>query len=107
MPISSAASNVSAAAWWRRTDLAYRGDTLRLGRHDLQRLADRGGTPLFAYSAPRIRTNLDRLRAALAGAGMRTRVFYAMKSNRFPPLLRFLRSLGRCGVDVCSPGELR
>jgi diaminopimelate decarboxylase len=93
--------------WWRRRDLAYRGGILHLGRHDLQRLAERGGTPAFAYSAPRVRANLARLRAALAGSGLRTRIFYAMKSNRFPPLLRFLHSLGRCGVDVCSPGELR
>jgi len=93
-------------AWWRRRDLAYRGGTLRLGRHDLQRLADRTGTPLYAYHAPRVRANLGRLQAALAGRGLRARVFYAMKSNRFPPLLRFLRGLGRCGVDVCSPAEL-
>ncbi len=67
---------------------------------------ERGRTPLYAYHAPRVGANLARLRAALAGTGLRTRVFYAMKSNRFPPLLRFLRSSGGCGVDVCSPAEL-
>ena len=104
MPSPRPASD--AAAWWRRPDLGYRGGTLRLGRHDLQRLADRSGTPLYAYHAPRVLANLARLRAALAGRGLRTRVFYAMKSNRFPPLLRLLRRAGRCGVDVCSPAEL-
>jgi diaminopimelate decarboxylase len=99
-------SPISASAWWRRRDLAYRGASLHLGRHDLQRLAEARGTPLFAYSAPRVRDNLARLRATLARRGLSSRVFYAMKSNRFPPLLRHLRSLGHCGVDVCSPGEL-
>jgi diaminopimelate decarboxylase len=33
-------------------------------------------------------------------------VFYAVKSNRFPPLLRLLRQGGGCGADVCSPAEL-
>jgi len=99
-------SPAAPAAWWRRHGLGYRGATLRAGRHDLQRIADREGTPLYAYHAPRVRANLARLRAALAGRGLRTRIFYAMKSNRFPPLLRLLRRLGRCGVDVCSPAEL-
>ena len=100
------ASPLPAPAWWQRPGLDYRGGTLHLGRHDLQRLAGSGRTPLYAYHAPRVGTNLARLRAALAGSGLRTRVFYAMKSNRFPPLLRFLRRRGGCGVDVCSPAEL-
>ena len=96
----------AAAAWWRRPGLAYRGGTLHLGRHNLQELGERAGTPLYAYHAPRVRANLARLQAALDGQGLKTRVFYAMKSNRFPPLLRWLRQGGRCGVDVCSPAEL-
>jgi diaminopimelate decarboxylase len=79
---------------------------LHLGRHDLPRLAERRGTPLYAYHAPRVLANLARLRTALGGQGLRSRVLFAMKSNRFPPLLRFLRQHGRCGVDVCSPAEL-
>jgi len=93
--------------WWRRGDLRYRGERLHLGRHDLQALAAAAGTPLFAYHAPRVRANLARLRSALGTAGLTARVFYAVKANRFGPLLAFIRSLGRCGVDVCSPNELR
>lgn len=97
----------SAGPWWSRPGLRIRGGELHLGRHGLAELAERRGTPLYAYHAARLRANLGRLRSALAGRGLRSRVFYAMKSNRFPPLLRFLRSLRGCGVDVCSPGELR
>jgi diaminopimelate decarboxylase len=92
--------------WWRRDDLRYRGNRLQLGRHDLGRLAETGGTPLFAYHAPRILANLARLRGALVSAGVDARVFYAIKANRFGPVLSLLRTRGRCGVDVCSPREL-
>ncbi len=101
-----AAPRAPSPAWWERSDLGYRRDTLHLGRHDLEDLGRTRGTPLFAYHASRIRANLRRLQAALSDTGKRTGVFYAMKSNRFPPLLRFLHGLGRCGVDVCSPEEL-
>jgi diaminopimelate decarboxylase len=29
-----------------------------------------------------------------------------MKSNRFSPLLTYLKTLNRCGIDACSPGEM-
>ncbi|HEX3731119.1 MAG TPA: diaminopimelate decarboxylase [Opitutaceae bacterium] len=91
--------------WWTRKGLGYRGRRLRLGSCDLQALAEKRGTPLYAYHGARIRANLGRLRGALAAEGLRARVFYAIKSNRFPPLLRLLRSAG-AGADVCSPAEL-
>ncbi|HWA09030.1 MAG TPA: diaminopimelate decarboxylase [Opitutaceae bacterium] len=91
--------------WWQRTDLRYRGGRLHLGAHDLAAFARAGGTPAYAYHAPRVSANFRRLRRALAGAVRRPRVFYAMKSNRFVPLLGVLRAAG-AGVDVCSPEEL-
>ncbi len=69
-------------------------------------LAHATGTPAYVYSAARISQNVARMRAALAEVGAPARLLYAMKSNRFEPLLAHLRSLG-VGVDVCSPGEVR
>ncbi len=91
--------------WWERPDLRFRHGRLHLGSHDLAALARAGDTPLYAYHAPRILANLGRLRRALTGAVPASRVLYAMKSNRFQPLLGVLRAAG-CGVDVCSPEEL-
>ena len=96
----------AAAAWWCRSDLGYHGESLHFGGADLARLAAVHGTPLYVYSGERALENLARLTTSLAGAGVRHRVFYAMKSNRNPSLLSALRASGRCGVDVCSPGEL-
>jgi diaminopimelate decarboxylase len=92
--------------WWERPDLRYRRDRLHLGGHDLTALAAAGDTPLYAYHGARIRANFQRVRRAVASAVSRSRVFYAMKSNRFMPVLGVIRSTGDCGIDVCSPEEL-
>lgn len=43
---------------------------------------------------------------ALAATGCDHRVYYAMKANRFEPLLQMMARSGKCGVDICSPNEL-
>ena len=63
--------------------------------------------PAFFYNAERVRAKLRMLRDALATIGLPSRVFYAMKANRFAPLLTFMRSTGLCGIDACSPRELQ
>lgn len=109
MPNSSAVSNTATAlapAWWERADLCTRGTTLTFGGHDPAQIARAETKPVFLYSAARVQANLLRLHDTLVQRGVRSRVFYAIKSNRYAPLLTFLRTLGRCGVDVCSPEEL-
>jgi diaminopimelate decarboxylase len=93
-------------AWWQRDDLGYRGGRLHFAGADLQALAQKTGTPAFVYSSARVRANLERMKAALAGAGVRHRVFYALKANRFSPLLAAMRSWNLCGIDACSPAEM-
>ncbi len=105
MPIRR--SSPAAAAWWSRPGLDFVQGDLQLGGHSLAGLARRHGTPLYVYDGTRVRDNLGRLQAALAVTGLNTRVFYAMKSNRFTPLLASLHALGRCGIDTCSPAEVR
>lgn len=92
--------------WWERPGCEFRNDELVCGETPLRVLARTQGTPLFAYDAERIRQNLERVHAVMAAAGMPPRVHYAIKANRFRPLLSWIHELGLCGVDVCSPGEL-
>lgn len=67
-----------------------------------QRLAEEHGTPLFAYSAERVREAYLLLRAALPP---RARIAYAVKANPHPELLACLAELG-ASFDCASIGEL-
>ena len=89
--------------WWEREDLRYREGSLHLGGHELAALATAAGTPTFVYCAARVRDNLMRLRTALASHGVEHDAFYAIKANRYAPLVTYLKLLGRCGIDACSP----
>ena len=93
--------------WWEREDLGYRDGHLWLGSQSLEHFTVSSGTPAFIYRADRVRDNLERLRGALDGQGVTHELFYAIKANRFAPLVTYLKLLGRCGIDACSPGELR
>ncbi|MGD9947331.1 MAG: diaminopimelate decarboxylase [Desulfobulbus sp.] len=95
-------------SWWQRGDLCYRQNQLIFAGRGVQQLADQFGTPSFVYSSTRVRDNLVRLHAALNDAGMAGRftLHYAMKANRFAPLLTFIKQTGLCGIDACSPAEI-
>jgi len=95
--------------WWQRLDLCYQDKKLKFAGYDVEKLAHQFGTPAFVYSSARIEANLMRLRQALDAAGLagRSSIFYAMKANRFGPLLRFLKQTGLCGIDACSPNEVK
>lgn len=92
--------------WWERPDLGYVEGRLQFGGRDLAAIADEAGTPAFVYRAGRALENLERLRGALGEAGVPHDAFYAIKANRFAPLVRALRASGRCGIDACSPAEV-
>jgi len=92
--------------WWAREDLDFVGGRLHFAGRDVAALAETVEGPLFLYGAERVAANLARLKGALAGVGRPTRVYYAMKSNRFVPLLETMARWGECGIDVCSPDEM-
>jgi diaminopimelate decarboxylase len=93
--------------WWQRDDLGFDDDgALSLAGYRLQQLAQAHTTPAYFYSAERVREKLQLLHGALSHTGLPYRIFYAMKANRFTPLLTFIRSTGLAGIDACSPGEL-
>ncbi len=94
--------------WWERKDLHYRDGALIFAGRQVDDLARQFGTPAFFYDGRRLTANVERLRSALdrAGLGDRYRIKYAMKANRFAPLLTHLRKTELVGIDTCSPNEV-
>lgn len=93
--------------WWAREGLDYREGELHLGRQNLADLVKSAGTPTFVYDAARVAQNLERIHTALDNHAVAHQIFFALKANRYLPLLTFLKLNDRCGLDVCSPNELR
>ncbi|WP_163340764.1 diaminopimelate decarboxylase [Desulfopila sp. IMCC35008] len=94
--------------WWERKGLAYNeNNQVTFAGKNVQKLGEQLGTPLFLYSADRILENIERVHRALENTGLPSRIYYALKANRFGPLLTLIKSSTACGVDVCSPAEVR
>ncbi|MDX1477200.1 MAG: diaminopimelate decarboxylase [Saprospiraceae bacterium] len=72
-------------------------------RETLLTIAHEHGTPLYAYDASQIRTNLDQLRAVF---GPDVEVHFACKALSNRHILMLLRDWG-CGIDAVSQGELQ
>ncbi len=99
---------ISERTWWSRPGLEVRDGRLLVAGRDAEGLAREHGTPLFVYDLERIAEQASALRDALAEPGLRSIVRLALKAQREPAVLAFLRE--RCpwvGIDVCSPGEVR
>lgn len=92
--------------WWERDDLHYLDNRLRFAGRDVGKLAAEARGPLYLYSLDRVAAKLDGLLQALNATECEHRVYYAMKANRFAPLLQMMARSGKCGVDICSPNEL-
>ncbi len=98
--------------WWARPGLDIREGRLHVAGRDAESLAREYGTPLYAYDLRRIEEQARALQGAMAGAGLRHLVRLALKAQREPEVLRFVRALGSpgtpgsVGMDVCSPGEV-
>jgi diaminopimelate decarboxylase len=93
--------------WWTRDDLAYSSGRLHLAGHDVAAVAATVDRPLFLYSTDRVTANIARVHRAMASIGQPHRLYFAMKANRFIPLLEHIARGGNCGVDVCSPAEAK
>jgi diaminopimelate decarboxylase len=98
--------------WWPRPGLECADGRLTIAGRDALELAHRHGTPLYVWDLEHVRETLVRLRAALQGTGMRTRVRVALKAKREPEYLAVVRSMGApgaaeaVGIDACTPGEV-
>jgi diaminopimelate decarboxylase len=93
--------------WWSRPGLQVRAGRLTIAGRDAEELARDRGTPLFAYDLERAGEQADALRDAFTNAGVPATIRYALKAQRDPEFLSFLRERAPfVGMDVCSPGEL-
>jgi diaminopimelate decarboxylase len=95
------------ARWWTRPGLEARDGRLLVAGRDAEAVAREHGTPVFAYDLPRIEEQARRLIEAFERAGVPFRLRLALKAQRDPEVLAFVRGLGDVGIDACSPGEVR
>jgi diaminopimelate decarboxylase len=92
--------------WWENEFLRRVDGRLFLGERPAAEIAARFGTPLFVYSRRQVLANYERLaRAFAAPPPLKTGLFYAMKANPHPAVLRLLRRRG-ASIDAVSPGEV-
>lgn len=74
---------------------------------DAEEIARTSGTPTYVHDLMRVLEQATALRDAFDGAGLPGVVRLALKAQREPRLLSFLRERAPdLGVDVCSPGEV-
>ena len=92
--------------WWRGDALAVGSKGLTLDGLAIAEVAARHGTPLYVYGAATVRRRFAQLREALRSIGVAFRIHYAMKANRFLPLLDLIRAEGDLAMDCCSPHEV-
>ncbi len=92
--------------WWERPDLGYENGRLHFANQDLSQFVQSSQTPTFLYSAARVRENIGRITAVAEKHNIPFKLFYAMKANRYLPLLTYIKMSGLCGIDACSPGEM-
>ena len=91
--------------WWVNPSLVPGPAGLLLDGVELARLGREVGTPLYVYSGATIERGVASVADALDAAGVRRKIWYAMKANRNPAVLALIRRLG-LGVDTCSPREV-
>ncbi len=91
--------------WWERDGLHYdEAGRLCFAGRDVGAWLSADETPAFLYSADQVHHNLQSLHNALGDVPHK--IYFAIKSNRFRPILTYLRLTGLCGIDTCSPNEI-
>jgi len=99
---------VGKQAFWNRPGIEVRAGRLVVAGRDAEGIARAHGTPVYVHDLERVREQAESLRGALERAGLRGIVRLALKAQREPDLLRFMREhVPFVGMDVCSPGEVR
>jgi diaminopimelate decarboxylase len=96
----------TANTWWSRPGLAVAGGRLTIAGRDAEALAREHGTPLFVYDLERIGEQARALRDAFARRDASFMLRLALKAQRDPAVLLYVRALGFVGIDACSPGEV-
>ena len=81
--------------WWERPGLDVHDGRLRIAGRDAEQIARTNGTPIFAHDLASAREQAFALRDAMAAAGLTHRIRFALKAQRDPEFLRFLRRIDR------------
>jgi diaminopimelate decarboxylase len=102
MPSKAAATN---PAWTIPGYLEVRDNHLQIDGADALALVRRFDSPLFVFSEPRIRANIDRLKQAADAVDRPIKFYYASKANSNMSVLKTVLESG-IGVEVNSGGEL-
>lgn len=92
--------------WWAHESYDVTDADISLDGESLAVLGKKYGTPLYIYSAKTIQRQLRTLQGLLDQAVSRSRIYYAMKSNRHPGVLEAVRGMKGVGLDTCSPREV-
>jgi D-ornithine/D-lysine decarboxylase len=92
-------------AWTIPGYLEVANGHLSINGADALTLIQNYGSPLFVFSEPRIRSNIQRLRLAADEVGRPIRYFYASKANSNMAVLKTVLNSG-IDVEVNSGGEL-
>jgi diaminopimelate decarboxylase len=95
----------SSPAWTIPNYLEIRDGRLTIDGANALQLISQHGSPLFVFSGPRVKSNIDRLRAAAQSVEHPIRFFYASKANSNLAILRLVLESG-IDVEVNSGGEL-
>jgi diaminopimelate decarboxylase len=95
----------SSPAWTIPNYLEVRSGRLSINGADALELIRKYDSPLFVFSGPRIRANINRLKAAATSVEHPIRFFYASKANSNLSILRTVLESG-IDVEVNSGGEL-
>src|SRR6266550_7849440 len=95
----------SVPAWTIPNFLEVRDGHLAINGADALELVRKYDSPLFVFSAPRIRSNINRLQKAAESVAHPIRFFYASKANSNMAVLKTVLDSG-IDVEVNSGGEL-
>jgi diaminopimelate decarboxylase len=70
-----------------------------------EEVVGRYGTPVFLTNADTIKAQAEKLKQAFKG--FNTKIFYAIKSNFNPHIVKVVKKSGIYGIDAVSPAEVR
>ena len=101
----SSSSAVSAPAWTIPGYLETSAGHLTITGADAPALVRQYDSPLYVFSEPRIRRNIERLKQAAAGIAHPVKFCYASKANSNMAVLAAVRDAG-IDIEVNSGGEL-
>ena len=91
--------------WKSVVELENRKGILYFGGCDVRQLAKEFGTPLYVYSQDRIQSNYRRLVRAYQSYYPKFQVYYAVKANNNPAIIKALAAEG-AGADASCIAEI-